>query len=121
MRHNILRYKLTKGGRNREFLLSSLSMSLFLSGDKIKTTITKAKALRPFAERLITLGKKGDLYSRRRIISILHGSVQSPDVACKLIDEIGKKYQDRNGGYTRIVRAGYRLGDGSEMAYIQLV
>jgi large subunit ribosomal protein L17 len=77
--------------------------------------------MRPFTEKLITLGKKGDLSSRRRIMSLLKGSTQGDEIADKLIKVIGDRYKERNGGYTRIVRAGFRQGDNSEMAYVELV
>lgn len=121
MKHRLINYRLTKGGRDRSFLISGLSMSLFLSDGRIKTTITKARAMRPFTEKLITIGKKGDLSSRRRIISLLKGNVRAADIADKLINEIGIKYKDRPGGYLRIVKAGHRLGDNSQIAYVELV
>lgn len=89
---------------------------LFEKG-KIETTVTRAKEVRAVAEKMITLGKQDTLHAKRQIYSF----ITKEDVAKKLIDEIGPKYADRNGGYTRIIRIGARRGDAAEMAVIELV
>jgi len=112
----------TKGPRlggspaHEKLMLANLATSLFKHG-KITTTETKAKRLRPFAEQLITKAKRGDLASFRRVLRVIH----EMDVAYKLRDEIAPGFADRNGGYTRIVKAGIRKGDSAPMAVIALV
>ena len=97
-------------------MLANLATSLFKHG-KITTTEAKAKRLRPFAEHLITRAKRRDLASFRRVLRVIH----ERDVAYKLRDEIAPQYATRNGGYTRIVKAGIRKGDAAPMAVIELV
>jgi large subunit ribosomal protein L17 len=97
-------------------MLANLATSLFKHG-KITTTEVKAKRLRPFAEQLITKAKQGDLASFRRVLRVIH----ELDVAYKLRDEIAPSFATRNGGYTRIVKAGVRKGDAAPMAIIELV
>jgi len=112
----------TKGPRlggspaHERLMLANLATSLFKHG-KITTTETKAKRLRPFAEQLITRAKRGDLASFRRVLRVIH----ELDVAYKLRDEIAPQFATRNGGYTRIVKAGIRKGDAAPMAVIELV
>jgi large subunit ribosomal protein L17 len=112
----------TKGPRlggspaHERLMLANLATSLFKHG-KITTTETKAKRLRPFAEQLITRAKRGDLASFRRVLRVIH----ELDVAYKLRDEIAPQFATRNGGYTRIVKAGLRKGDAAPMAVIELV
>jgi len=112
----------TKGPRlggspaHERLMLANLATSLF-KHEKITTTETKAKRLRPFAEQLITRAKQGDLASFRRLLRVIH----ELDVAYKLRDEIAPRYATRNGGYTRIVKAGVRKGDAAPMAVIELV
>ncbi len=112
----------TKGPRlggspaHERLMLANLATSLFKHG-KITTTETKAKRLRPFAEQLITKAKRGDLASFRRVLRVIH----EMDVAYALRDEIAPRYASRNGGYTRIVKAGPRKGDSAPMAIIELV
>jgi large subunit ribosomal protein L17 len=89
----------------------------FLANGKMETTITRAKEIKPLAEKMITLGKKGDLAAYRQALSF----ITREDVAKKVFDEVAPKYADRNGGYTRITRIGFRRGDASEMAVIELV
>ena len=84
---------------------------------KIETTVTRAKEVAAMAEKMITIGKTGDLHSKRQILAY----VTKEDVAKKLVDEIAPKYADRNGGYTKIIKVGPRRGDAAEMAIIQLV
>ena len=112
----------TKGPRlegspaHERLLLANLATALFRHG-KIKTTETKAKRLRPLAEQLITKAKRGDLHSRRRVLTV----VRDKDVVFSLFDEIAPRYANRNGGYTRIVKTGPRKGDAAPMAIIELV
>jgi large subunit ribosomal protein L17 len=97
-------------------MLGNLAQSLF-DAEKITTTVTRARAVRPLAERLITKARRGDLHSRRQVLKVLGDS----EVVTKLFDEIAPRYADRPGGYTRIVRIGPRQGDNAEMAIIELV
>jgi large subunit ribosomal protein L17 len=85
--------------------------------DRVETTITKAKAARPLVEKMITLGKKGDLHSRRQALSFL----QTRESVTRLFDTVAPRYGDRNGGYLRIVRTGFQKGDGAEKAFIELL
>lgn len=88
-----------------------------LNYGQMKTTVTRAKEIAPLAEKMITLAKQNDLAAYRQALSFL----TQEDVAKKLFDQIGPKYADRNGGYTRVVRAGFRQGDGAEVAVVELV
>ena len=112
----------TKGPRlggspaHERLMLANLAASLFKHG-KITTTETKAKRLRPLAEQLITKAKRGDLHSRRRVLTVIHDK----DVVYTLFDEIAPRYTNRPGGYTRIIKAGVRKGDAAPMAIIELV
>ena len=92
-------------------------VTFLLENGKIETTVTRAKEVRAMAEKMITLGKAGDLHSKRQVFAY----VTKEDVAKKLFDEIAPKYADRNGGYTKIVKIGPRRGDAAEMAIIELV
>lgn len=116
MRHRIGGYKLNRDSSARRALLRGLATSLILE-DRIETTITKAKALRPTVEKIISLGKRDTLHSRRQAAAFL----QSPAAVKKLFDQIGPKFANRPGGYTRIVRVRVRKGDGAEMAIIELL
>ncbi len=113
MSHN---RKLGKPTDQRMAMLRAMVTYLFENG-QIKTTITRAKEVAPLAEKMITLAKKNDLATYRQALSF----ITKEDVAHKLFQEIGPKYQERNGGYTRIVRIGPRRGDAAEMAIVQLV
>jgi large subunit ribosomal protein L17 len=97
-------------------MLANLATSLFKHG-KIKTTETKAKRLRPLAERMVTFAKRGDLHSRRRVLTV----IRDRDVVYSLFEEIAPRFSTRPGGYTRIVKAGVRKGDAAPMAIIELV
>ena len=97
-------------------MLRNLVTSLLENG-KIETTITRAKETRSIAEKMITLGKKGDLHARRQALAY----ITKEDTVKKLFDEIAPKYAERNGGYTRIVRVGPRRGDASEMVILELI
>jgi large subunit ribosomal protein L17 len=101
---------------HHRLMMANLAAHLFASG-AIVTTEAKAKVLRPYAERLITKAKKGGLHQQRQVVSRIHDK----DVVHKLFAEIGPRYEDRNGGYTRILKLGPRAGDSAPMARIELV
>jgi large subunit ribosomal protein L17 len=118
MRHRVAHRKLGRITPHRIALLRNLATSLF-EKERIRTTLPKAKELRPFAERLITLARsEGDRLHARRLAA---RNVQDPAVLKKLFDTIGPRFATRPGGYTRILRLGTRKGDGAEMAYLELV
>lgn len=116
MRHRNKGRKLGRTAEHREAMLRNMATSLFQHG-RISTTTEKAKELRPYAERLITLAKRGDLHARRQAAS----KVMDRDVLFRLFDSIGPRFAERAGGYTRILKLGHRQGDGAEMAIIELV
>ena len=101
---------------HQKLILANLAKALF-EHDKITTTEAKARLLRPYAERLITKAKKGDLHNRRQVLAVL----RDKDIVFRLFDEIAPNYENRPGGYTRIIKAGNRKGDNAPMAVIQLV
>lgn len=108
-----------KLGRTTDHRMAMLRamVTFLLENGRIETTVTRAKEVRPIAEKMVTLGKKGTLAARRQVMAF----VTKEDVVVKLFDEIAPSYQERNGGYTRIVRTGPRRGDAAEMAIIELV
>ena len=108
--------KLGRPTDQRRAMLRNLVTS-FLENGKIETTETRAKETRSLAEKMITLGKEGTIHARRQALAY----ITKEDVVKKLFDEIGPKYQERQGGYTRIIKAGPRRGDGAEMAILELV
>jgi len=108
--------KLGMKSAHRKAMLRNLTTS-FLKEEKIETTLARAKELRGVAEKMITLGKKGDLASRRLVLAY----IREEDVVTKLFAEIAPRYADRQGGYTRIIKKGYRRGDAAEMVIIELV
>ena len=108
--------KLGRATDHRRAMLRAM-VTYLLENGRIETTVTRAKEVRPLAEKMITLGKKGDLFSKRRAMTF----ITKEDVVKKTFDIIAPKYAARNGGYTRIVRTGPRRGDGAEMAIIELV
>ena len=116
MKHNIKNKKLNKTSSHRKAMFMNMSNSL-IKHEQITTTLTKAKELKRFVEKIITLGKKGDLESRRKTISVL----QDPKMTKKTFDILAERYKDRNGGYTRIIKLGNRFGDNASMAVIELV
>jgi large subunit ribosomal protein L17 len=116
MRHGMSGRKLNRDKSARKALFVSLSNAL-LKHEQIKTTLPKAKDLRPVVERLITLGKRGDLHARRQAFAFL----RDDKVVAKLFAVIGERYKTRNGGYTRVLKAGFRYGDMAPMAIIELV
>ena len=101
---------------HQKLMLSGLAASLFVH-EKVRTTEAKAKALRPHAEKLITFAKRGDVAARREVLKV----IPDRDVVHKLFSEIGPRYAERNGGYTRILKLGPRKGDAAPMAIIELV
>ncbi|GAA3758863.1 large subunit ribosomal protein L17 [Spinactinospora alkalitolerans] len=108
--------RLGSGPAHERLMLANLATSLFQHG-RIKTTEAKAKRLRPYAEKLITLGKRGDLHARRLVLS----KIADKSVVHELFTEIGPRYENRNGGYLRITKIGPRKGDNAPMAVIELV
>jgi large subunit ribosomal protein L17 len=108
--------RLGSGPAHQRLLLSGQAASLF-THEAITTTEAKAKMLRPFAEKLITFAKRGDVAARREVLKV----VPDRDVVHKLFAEIGPRYAERNGGYTRILKLGQRQGDGAPMARIELI
>ena len=116
MKHNIRHRKLNRTSAHRKSLLMNLSNAL-LKHEQITTTLPKAKELRPFVEKIITLGKKENLHARRRANSLLRDEKNLK----KLFDVFSQRYKDRNGGYTRIVKLGNRYGDNAPTAVIELV
>lgn len=116
MRHRNYGRKLSRNTSHRRALLRNLVTSLILE-ERIETTLAKAKAARGIAERMITLGKRGDVNARR----LAEGYCMTSSAVRKLFDDLGKRFTKRPGGYTRIVRTGWRLGDGAETAVLELV
>ena len=116
MRHKISKRKLNRTSSHRKALLANMAVAL-IKHEQIKTTLPKAKELAPFVEKLITLGKKGDLNARRKLYSI----VPEKTWGAKVFDVLAERYKERSGGYTRIMKAGFRYGDSAPMAVIELV
>ena len=116
MRHARAGKKLGRDSAHRRALYANLAGALIEHG-RIKTTEAKAKAVKPLAEQMITLGRRGDLAARRQAISTL----RSKDVVHKLFTEVAPRFADRPGGYTRIVKLGPRQGDAADMVYLELV
>ncbi|HCK34871.1 MAG TPA: 50S ribosomal protein L17 [Gemmatimonadetes bacterium] len=116
MRHRKKGRKLQRTASHRRAMLRNLATSLFRH-ERIETTTAKAKELRPYAERLITLARRGDLHARRLVAR----KIQDREVLGKLFDEISSRYAERPGGYTRILKLGNRKGDAAEISLIELV
>ncbi len=116
MRHRNAGFKLGRNTSHRRALLRNLVTSVLVE-DRVQTTVAKAKAVRPHVEKMITLGKKGDLHSRRQALSFL----QTDKAVTRLFDTVAPRYGDRQGGYLRIVRTGFQKGDGAETAFIELL
>ena len=116
MRHRKAGRKLGRSSSHRMAMLRNIVTSL-LDMERIVTTVPRAKEVRCVAERMITLGKRGDLHARRQAMAF----IRSRDVVAKLFDRLSNQYADRQGGYTRIIRTGTRLGDAAPMAIIELV
>jgi large subunit ribosomal protein L17 len=116
MRHGNANRKLNRTSAHRKAMFANMSASL-IKHEQIVTTLPKAKELRPIVEKLITLGKRGDLHARRQAISQVRDETQ----VGKLFSVLGPRYKDRQGGYIRILKAGYRYGDNAAVAVIELV
>jgi large subunit ribosomal protein L17 len=116
MRHRNAGNKLGRNTSHRRALLRNMVTSVILE-DRIQTTVAKAKAVRPLIEKMITLGKKGDVHSRRQALAYLMTDIS----VTRLFEVVAPRYGDRQGGYLRIVRAGFRKGDGGETAFIELL
>jgi large subunit ribosomal protein L17 len=116
MRHSRTGKKLGRDAAHRKALYANLACSLIEHG-RIRTTEAKAKAVKPFAEQMITLGRRGDLHARRQALSVL----RSQEVVHKLFSDVAPRMADRPGGYSRIVKIGPRQGDAAEMVYLELV
>jgi large subunit ribosomal protein L17 len=116
MRHQRAGKKLGRDSAHRKALYSNLAGALIEHG-RIQTTEAKAKAVKPIAEKMITLGRRGDIHARRQALAYL----RSQDVVYKLFSDVGPRFKDRPGGYSRIVKLGPRQGDAAEMVYLELV
>jgi large subunit ribosomal protein L17 len=117
MRHKRNRHKLSRDAAHRKALMRNMSRQLF-EHERIQTSQAKAKAVKPQVERMITIAKRGDLHSRRLLLSRLG---QDKFIVHKLVEEIAPRYSERPGGYTRIVKLGPRRSDSTEMVYLELV
>ncbi len=116
MRHRKRSVKLSRTASHRRAMFRNMVTSL-LAEERIETTVVKAKEARRLADRMVTLGKRGTLHARRQALAF----IMDKDVVAKLFDAIAPRYLDRNGGYTRIIRTGFRRGDGAELAILELV
>ena len=116
MRHNMAHRKLNRTASHRKAMFANMASSL-IEHEQIVTTLPKAKELRPIVEKLVTLAKRGDLNSRRLAIA----RTRNKEMSKKLFDVIGPRYADRQGGYIRIMKAGFRYGDNAPMAVIEFV
>ena len=116
MRHAKAGRKLNRTASHRKAMFANMAASL-ITHEQIGTTLPKAKEIRPIVEKLVTLGKRGDLHARRQAIS----QIQDQDAVRKLFDAIASRYATRNGGYLRIMKAGFRQGDNAPLAVIEFV
>ncbi|MDH5558650.1 MAG: 50S ribosomal protein L17 [Alphaproteobacteria bacterium] len=116
MRHGMSGRKLNRTSSHRKALFSNMANAL-IKHEQIKTTLPKAKELRPVVEKLVTLGKRGNLHARRQAFAMLRDDVMTR----KLFDTLAGRYADRSGGYTRVLKAGHRRGDAAPMAIIEFV
>ena len=116
MRHGFKQRRLNRTSSHRKAMFANMATSL-IKHEQIVTTLPKAKELRPIVEKLVTLGKRGSLHARRQVIS----QIQDKTQAGKLFDVLAKRYAERNGGYIRIMKAGFRYGDNAPMAVIEFV
>ena len=116
MRHGIAHRKLNRTNEHRRAMFANMAAAL-IKHEQITTTLPKAKDLRPIVEKLVTLGKQGSLHARRQAIA----EIRDVAMVKKLFDVIGPRYQSRNGGYTRVLKAGYRYGDSAAVAVIEFV
>ena len=116
MRHGMSGRKLNRTSSHRKALISNMANAL-IKHEQIKTTLPKAKELRPVVEKLVTLGKRGDLHARRQVFAVL----RDDGMTRKLFDALAERYAGRQGGYTRVLKAGHRYGDAAPMAIIEFV
>ena len=116
MRHKVAGYKLGRNTSHRRSLLRNLVTSVIVE-ERVETTVPKAKAAKPIVEKMITLGKRGDLAARRLAMAYL----MTNEAVVKLFDTVGPRFGDRNGGYTRIIRTGWNKGDGADKAFLELL
>jgi len=116
MRHRKSGRKLNRDSSHRKAMFANMASAL-IKHEQIQTTLPKAKELRPIVEKLITLGKRGDLHARR----LAYARLPDRSMVTKLFDVLGERYKDREGGYIRIIRANFRYGDCAPMAYIEFV
>lgn len=116
MRHGIAHRKLNRTASHRKSMFANMAASL-IEHEQIVTTLPKAKEMKPFMDKLITLAKRGDLHARRQAVS----KVRDEAAVKKLFEVFGERYKDRNGGYTRVLKAGFRHGDNAPRAVIELV
>jgi len=116
MRHRVAGKKLGRKTPHRVMMFRNMVTSLF-DKERVRTTLDRAKAVRPIAERMITLGKRENLHARRQALAY----IQDPAVVSKLFETLAPRFAQRHGGYTRIIRLGFRDGDGAQMAYLELI
>src|SRR5206468_1044507 len=116
MRHRIAHRKLNRTSEHRRAMFANMASAL-IKHEQIVTTLPKAKDLRPIVEKLITLGKRGDLHARRQAVA----QIRDIGMVKKLFDVLGPRYKERNGGYTRVLKAGFRYGDSAPVAVIEFV
>jgi large subunit ribosomal protein L17 len=116
MRHGVAHRKLNRTASHRRAMFANMAASL-IEHEQIVTTLPKAKELKPIMDKLITLAKRGDLHARRQAIS----EIRNTDQVSKLFETLGPRYAERSGGYTRVLKAGFRHGDNAPMAVIELV
>ncbi len=116
MRHGKSGRKLNRTSSHRKAMFANMAASL-IKHEQIVTTLPKAKEMKPIIDKLITLGKRGDLHARRQAIS----QIRDTAMVAKLFDTLGERYKDRSGGYSRVLKAGFRYGDNAPMAVIELV
>jgi large subunit ribosomal protein L17 len=116
MRHGNAHRKLNRSAEHRKAMFANMCAAL-IKHEQIITTLPKAKDLRPIVEKLVTLGKRGDLHARRQAVA----QMRDVEMAKKLFEVLGPRYKDRNGGYTRIIKAGFRYGDSAPIAVIEFV
>jgi len=116
MRHGVAHRKLNRTASHRKAMFANMAASL-IEHEQIVTTLPKAKELKPIMDKLVTLAKRGDLHARRQAIS----QIRNKDQVAKLFATLGPRYTERNGGYTRVLKAGFRHGDNAPMAVIELV
>ena len=116
MRHRVAGKKLGRKTPHRVMMFRNMVTSLF-DKERVRTTLDRAKAVRPIAERMITLGKRENLHARRQALAY----IQDPAVVSKLFETLAPRFAQRHGGYTRIIRLGFRDGDGARMAYLELI